>query len=126
MNRRLRDENFPFADGADSTPRVPQAAQPPKEPKVGPPAANPADSPKAQTKGNMPAGVDTTSDLLTVGEAAHYLRVSKSHLDKLRSAGGGPAYHRLGRRRVVYRRKELEDWVRARRYDFTAQYKDRP
>ena len=47
---------------------------------------------------------------LTVREAAAHLRLSKSHLDKLRLTGGGPAYIKLGRR-VVYDLRDLETWA---------------
>jgi len=38
---------------------------------------------------------------LTPGEAAAYLRVSKSYLDKLRVYGGGPNFLRFGKRSVA-------------------------
>lgn len=69
---------------------------------------------------SRPASVET--DLLTVSEAAAHLRVSKSYIDKLRCYGGGPEYVRLGVRKILYRRSDLENWARARRYDMTSQY----
>jgi excisionase family DNA binding protein len=51
---------------------------------------------------------------LSVPEAADYLGVSKSTLDKLRVSGGGPAYLQLGRR-VVYDPGDLEAWVASKR-----------
>lgn len=48
---------------------------------------------------------------LTVREAASYLRVSKSFLDKLRLKGGGPPYIKLGTRRVVYDVLDVEEWA---------------
>jgi excisionase family DNA binding protein len=51
---------------------------------------------------------------LSVVEAADYLGVSKSTLDKLRVSGGGPAYLQLGRR-VVYDPGDLEAWVASKR-----------
>lgn len=62
------------------------------------------------------------AELLTVREAATYLRCSKSYLDKLRCAGGGPEFVRLGIRKIVYRRIDLLNWARARRFDSTSQY----
>ncbi len=48
-------------------------------------------------------------------EAAAYLNVSKSWIDKRRVFGGGPRYHKLGRR-VTYSIADLEDFaVRNRR-----------
>jgi predicted DNA-binding transcriptional regulator AlpA len=42
-------------------------------------------------------------------EAAAYLGVSSSWLDKLRCVGGGPKYLKLGRR-VLYRDADLDEW----------------
>jgi molybdenum cofactor biosynthesis enzyme MoaA len=50
------------------------------------------------------------SPKLTVREAAAYLRVSKSLLDKLRLTGGGPVFIRL-QRRIVYDIRDLEAWA---------------
>jgi excisionase family DNA binding protein len=62
------------------------------------------------------------TDLLTVREAASYLRCSKSYLDKLRCSGGGPEFVRLGMRKILYRRSDLSNWARVRRFDSTSQY----
>ena len=43
-------------------------------------------------------------------EAAEYLGLGKSTLDKLRTTGGGPAFHKLGAR-VVYDPCDLEAWL---------------
>jgi predicted DNA-binding transcriptional regulator AlpA len=48
---------------------------------------------------------------LTVREAAAHLKLSKSFLDKLRLTGNGPAYLKLGTKRVVYDLQDLEAWV---------------
>lgn len=58
--------------------------------------------------------------LLPVEEAAGYLGLSASYLNKLRGFGGGPAYHKLGRR-VLYRRSDLEQWLNGRRFESTSQ-----
>lgn len=57
---------------------------------------------------------------LDVWAAAAYCGVSKSYLDKLRSAGGGPTYIKIGRR-IVYAREDVDDWLTARRRRSTAQ-----
>jgi excisionase family DNA binding protein len=54
------------------------------------------------------------SELLTVAEAAKRLKLSESHLHKLRARGGSPEYVRLGRA-VRYRPEDLDAWVEARR-----------
>jgi excisionase family DNA binding protein len=60
--------------------------------------------------------------LKTVPEAADYLRVSKSYLDKLRVYGGGPPFMRLGVRKIAYRRSDLDAWLVCRRFNSTSEY----
>ena len=50
-----------------------------------------------------------TDLLMTPAEAATYLRLSKSTLDKLRLTGGGLVYAKFGRR-VVYLGEDLFAW----------------
>lgn len=47
---------------------------------------------------------------IRVREAADYVGLSKSTLDKLRCYGTGPRYIKLGRA-VVYSTADLDDWV---------------
>lgn len=47
-----------------------------------------------------------------VVEAAQYLGVSKSFLDKARIYGGGPSHMRFGRA-VVYSTEDLDEWARS-------------
>lgn len=54
-------------------------------------------------------------DYLTTAEAASYLRCSKSYLDKLRVAGGGPIYLKLSGGKVLYARADLIAWMESRR-----------
>ena len=59
---------------------------------------------------------------LTVREAAGHLKLSKSLLDKLRLTGEGPAYMKLGQRRVVYAVEDLDAWAeKGRRESTTSQ-----
>ncbi|MBX5017479.1 MULTISPECIES: helix-turn-helix domain-containing protein [Rhizobium] len=51
---------------------------------------------------------------IRVKEAAHYIGLSKSSLDKLRHFGGGPKYFKLGRA-VVYSTSDLDAWMSERR-----------
>jgi excisionase family DNA binding protein len=53
------------------------------------------------------------SIVLTAGEAARVVGLSKSTLAKLRLNGNGPIYCKLGRR-VVYRQEDLEQWLQSR------------
>lgn len=50
------------------------------------------------------------SALFTTDEAAAYLRIAASTLEKRRVTGDGPAYRKLGRR-VLYRRADLDTWI---------------
>jgi excisionase family DNA binding protein len=60
--------------------------------------------------------------LLTPAEAAVYLRVSKSYLDKLRVYGGGPKFLRFGKRKILYRQSDLELWAAVRSFRSTSEY----
>lgn len=51
---------------------------------------------------------------LRVKQAAEYVGVSKSYLDKARCYGGGPTYAKLGTT-VIYRSEDLDAWVAASR-----------
>ncbi|MEW9804987.1 helix-turn-helix transcriptional regulator [Mesorhizobium sp. ZMM04-5] len=64
----------------------------------------------------------SASPYLTVPQAAAYLRVSKNYLDKLRVSGTGPSFVRLGRRKVLYRKADLDQWINERIFGSTSQY----
>jgi excisionase family DNA binding protein len=57
--------------------------------------------------------------LLATSEAADYLGLSSSFLNKLRCTGGGPAYIKLGRR-VLYPLSELDCWLETNRRKSTS------
>jgi excisionase family DNA binding protein len=75
--------------------------------------------PSAGTAGSYAPG---TGVWLTTIEAAKYLKVSKSFLDKLRVYGGGPLFVRLGPRKILYRQGDLDAWMAARVFNSTSQY----
>ncbi|MCA1365942.1 helix-turn-helix domain-containing protein [Bradyrhizobium sp. BRP14] len=50
---------------------------------------------------------------IRVKEAATYVGLSKSSLDKLRCFGGGPRFYKLGRS-VVYNTADLDAWMSER------------
>ncbi len=54
----------------------------------------------------------TDSAYLSVQEAAKYLNVSVSYLNKKRCEGGGPVFAKLGTR-VIMNRGALDSWVAA-------------
>ena len=62
-------------------------------------------------------------ELLTPREAAAYLRVSKSYLDKLRVYGGGPRFLRLGKRKILYPKTQLDNWAAERLFESTGEYR---
>lgn len=64
-----------------------------------------------------------TSPYLTTVEAAVYLRVSKSFLDKARVYGNGPRFVRPGARKVVYHITDLDAWAAERQYASTSEYR---
>ena len=57
---------------------------------------------------------------LTVREAAGFLRVSKSFLDKLRSKDGGPEFFKIGNS-VRYLAEDIEVWVQQHRFARTGE-----
>jgi len=50
--------------------------------------------------------------LLTIGEAAEYVRLPVNTMRSLRQGGRGPRAGKLGRR-VYYRQSDLDAWVAA-------------
>lgn len=62
----------------------------------------------------MSHSLDAARPALAVSDAARYLGLSVSTLNKKRLTGDGPPYFRLGRR-VVYRQIELDAWLESHR-----------
>lgn len=60
-------------------------------------------------------------NLLRPREAAFLLGLSASTLAKMRLAGSGPQYAKLGRRAVAYDRVDLERWVSQRKRNSTSE-----
>jgi excisionase family DNA binding protein len=56
---------------------------------------------------------------LPTPDAADYLGLGKSTLDKLRVRGGGPAYYKVGSR-IVYDVSDLDDWLAQHRRNNTS------
>ncbi len=54
-----------------------------------------------------------TFENMSVPEAAAYLRLSKSSLDRWRLTGEGPKFVKAGSR-IIYRRAELDGWLENR------------
>ena len=64
--------------------------------------------------------------LMKTREAAAYLGVSESTLEKLRLNGGGPRFLRIAGRSVRYRQADLGAWAEARACQSTSEYEARP
>lgn len=65
---------------------------------------------------------NTEIQLMKTEEAARYLGLSSSLLNKLRLTGGGPVFVRLAGRAIRYRRTDLDEWVAASAMASTSQY----
>jgi len=72
--------------------------------------------------GEAPCPIRPDLDLRTPNEGAAYLRVSKSYLDKLRVYGGGPKFLRFGKRKILYRKSDLDIWAAERSFRSTSEY----
>jgi Helix-turn-helix domain len=59
---------------------------------------------------------------LSTREAATKLSIGASTLKKLRVNGGGPVFHRIGRR-VVYSSDVLDEWARRDTFETTSEYR---
>ena len=70
----------------------------------------------------MPTNQSLENRCLRTPEAATYIGLSKSTLEKLRVTGGGPDDAALGRV-VVYRIEDLDAWVAANKYNSTSEYR---
>src|SRR5437763_344480 len=61
------------------------------------------------------AGLGSDGRRLTTKEAAEYLGIGESTLEKWRCSGSGPEFERVGTRIVRYRISSLETFLAARR-----------
>lgn len=59
--------------------------------------------------------------VLTVKEAAEYLGLAQSTLNKWRCIGGGPEYLKLGKV-IRYRQSDLDAFLKSNRVQSTSQY----
>ena len=64
--------------------------------------------------------METKNGYLTTKQAAEYLGVSRSWLEKLRVFGDGPPFYKVSARRVLYQKSELEAWVARYRMNDTS------
>lgn len=69
--------------------------------------------------------MSTESKKMRADEAAAYLCLAQSTLAKLRCYGGGPAFSKVGARRVIYDRSDLDEWLSGRLFRSTSEYPSR-
>lgn len=62
---------------------------------------------------------NTASAFLTPDEAANHLALSKRTLENFRIRGGGPRFHKFGRKVVRYHYDDLAAWIEGARRSFT-------
>jgi predicted DNA-binding transcriptional regulator AlpA len=58
--------------------------------------------------------------ILRTPQAAEYVGLSPSTLEKFRLSGQGPIYHKSGPKIVVYYPDDLDSWLHARRRKSTS------
>jgi predicted DNA-binding transcriptional regulator AlpA len=67
----------------------------------------------------------TPSTKMRVPEAARYLGLAQSTLNKMRCFGGGPRFAKAGPRVVIYDRCDLDEWLEDRTCRSTSEYQRR-
>jgi hypothetical protein len=60
--------------------------------------------------------------LIDTAQAARYLGLSRSTLEKFRVYGGGPRYHKY-LKVVRYRPEDLDEWLRQRLVESTSEFR---
>ncbi|MGF1620884.1 MAG: helix-turn-helix domain-containing protein [Rhodomicrobiaceae bacterium] len=73
----------------------------------------------------MPADIDHPERYLTTVEAADFVRLSPRTLERFRVEGTGPRFIKAGRgkrARVLYRLRDLRDWLERDSYVSTSEY----
>jgi hypothetical protein len=68
--------------------------------------------------------MDDLDQHLTTTQAAQFLNVSHSFLEKLRIVGGGPKFLRLSSRKILYQKGELKQWMERKSRLSTSEYND--
>jgi hypothetical protein len=76
---------------------------------------------KKKYKQRKPRPAPSGTTKFIVPEAAYYLRLSVSTLNKLRCEGGGPPYCKAGRT-IIYDQPDLDAWLKAGKHTSTSDY----
>jgi predicted DNA-binding transcriptional regulator AlpA len=66
--------------------------------------------------------MQSVNRVLRTPEAAKYVGLSTSTLEKLRLTGAGPAYQKAGPKIVVYYPEELDRWLSSHRHVSTSDF----
>lgn len=66
-----------------------------------------------------PVPTQADNEYLTPQQAGEFLALSYRTLEKMRTIGGGPPFHKFGRR-VSYSRADLREWAKSRKFDSTS------
>ena len=64
--------------------------------------------------------MQVTQRVLRTPEAAEYVGLSASTLEKFRLTGNGPVYQKAGSKIVIYRVEDLDAWLNAQRRNSTS------
>jgi predicted DNA-binding transcriptional regulator AlpA len=64
--------------------------------------------------------MQTIKQVLRTPEAARYVGLSASTLEKFRLTGNGPPYQKAGTKIVVYRLEDLDAWLNSHRHRSTS------
>lgn len=59
---------------------------------------------------------------LTEQELSIWLKLSHPSLQRMRSNGTGPLFVKIGPRRIIYRRKDVEQWLNSHVHATTSDY----
>lgn len=63
-----------------------------------------------------------TTRYLHTRDAAGYVNLGKSTLERYRVTGEGPRFRRLSPKRVVYAIEDLDAWAASRAFNSTSEY----
>lgn len=122
IHRHEEDQHPPGTPPPETEPRTtqPKKAGRQARPRRASPVRKRAAKPRPQeparktpAPSNAPPAASTQKLVYATKDAAKYVGLSPKTLERLRTKGGGPRFHKLGRR-VVYREEDLEQWLQER------------
>jgi excisionase family DNA binding protein len=69
------------------------------------------------------AALPASQHFMNETELAEFLGLSKRTIQRLRLTGEGPAYRRIGKRRIAYLRSDIDAWTASRSRRSTSEYR---